>query len=126
MKKKKQPKAAKGCLCRPAPKPLYPVSDHMALCSVSKRFTVNGRIIADLMHSEKIRGNVKDHVVLSGSSLLDCEGTFEMRHTDEEGGEGRLTVPAVCIVHKRKLHKIIGDKQAARFWKPGFGRVKHG
>ena len=81
---------------------------------------MNGRIIADLMHSEKMRGNAKDYVILSGSTLLDFNGTFDMRQD-----EGALSVPKVCLVHKRKLHNIIGEEQAARFWRPGFGRIKH-
>ena len=124
-KKAKTPKAAKGCLCNPLPKPLHPVGNHMAACPISKRFTVNGRIIADLMHSEKMRGNLKDHVILSGSSLLDYSGTFEMLIKDDDGADQKLSVSSVCIVHKRRLHKIIGVEQAERFWKPGFGRVKN-
>lgn len=119
--KPKKPKPAKGCLCRPGPKPLYPVSDHAAICPVSKRYTTNGRIIADMLHSEKMRGNAKDYVVVSGSSLLDFDGTYEMRLDD-----AKLKVPSVALVHKRNLRKIIGDEQAARFWKPGYGRVRSG
>lgn len=136
MKKKAQPKSsnpAKGCLCNPRPKPLHPIGEHLAACPISKRYTVNGRIIADMMHSEKIRGNAKDYVILSGSSLIDFNGTFEMRHQEIDevtglpvGKEGTLNAPSVALVHKRNLHKIVGVAQAARFWKPGFGRVTGG
>lgn len=118
--KTKKSKPAKGCLCHPAPKQLYPVSDHAASCPISKRYTTNGRIIADMLHTEKIRGNPKDYVILSGASLMDFDGTYEMRH---DGGS--LSVPSVHLVHKRRLHNIIGAKQAARFWVPGIGR-RHG
>lgn len=131
--KTKKRKTAKGCQCSPAPKPLLPVSGHSAVCPISRRYTVNGKVIADMMHSEKMRGNYKDHVILSGSSLLDYNGTFEMRlqPIDSVTGlpidkEKKLSVPSVCIVHKRKLHNFIGDEQAALFWKPGFGRISHG
>lgn len=112
---------AKGCRCPPHGKSLYPINDHVAACPISKRYTTNGRIIADMLHNEKIRGNAKNYVVVSGSSLLDFGGTYDMRIDDAE-----LKVPSVALVHKRNLRKIIGDEQAARFWKPGFGRVRSG
>lgn len=120
-KKSKQPKPAKPakmCLCSPRQKPYFPISAHTAGCPVSKSFTANGRVIADMMHSEKMRGNVRDYVVLSGNTLIDFHGTFDMR---KDGG--KLSVPKVCIVHKRNLYKFVGYEQAERFWKPGFGRV---
>ena len=118
--KVKRPKPAKGCLCAPMPKPLYPVADHNARCPISKRYTVNGRIIADMMHTQKMRGNPKDYVILSGSSLLDFDGTYEVRR------EVGKALALVCIVHKRNLQNVIGPKESARFWKPGFGRVRNG
>lgn len=119
--KPKKTRAAKGCLCPPQGKPLFPVGDHVATCPISKRYTVNGRIIADMMHSEKMRGKAKDYVILSGATLMDFNGTYEIRRDD-----GVKPKPTVYLAHKKNLHKIIGAEQAARFWRPGFGRVRNG
>ena len=120
--KKKQtgPKPAKACRCAPQ-KPLNPVSAHALLCPVSKRHTANGRIISDLMHSKKVRGNAKDYVVLSGATLIDFHGSYEMRL---EGTQ--LKISKVRLVHKRNLHRFIGSERAANFWRPGFGRISYG
>jgi len=84
--------------------------------------TANGRIIRDLMLSNKVKGNFKDFVIIAGERLLDWCGSYDILSDDGS----KVTAKAVALVHKSKLRNIIGEEQARRFWHPGIGRVHAG
>lgn len=115
----KRSKLARNCLCSPK-RSTYPVNDHSVVCPVRRMFnTTNGRIIADMLFSEKVRGSPRDYVILSGSSLLEFNGTYEVKIDDG----AKLRFSGVLLVHKRKLHRFIGKVEASRFWRARIGRV---
>ena len=116
--KPKRAKIARDCVCTPK-RPTFPLNDHGMVCPVKRIYnTTNGRIIADMLFSEKMKGNPRNYVVLSGSSLLDYNGTYEINLDDGY----KLRFSGVLLVHKRKLHHFIGDAEAGRFWRRGLGR----
>lgn len=113
--KKKRPKLARNCTCE-TKRPLHPLSNHVHVCPVYRiHRTTNGRIIADMLVREKMGGNPRDFVILSGTSMLEYNGTWEVQLDD--GYKLRFT--GVLLVHKRKLHTFIGAEQAARYWHLG-------
>lgn len=115
----KRSRLARNCLCNPK-RPTYPVNDHAVVCPVRRMFnTVNGRIIADMLFSENMKGNPRNYVILSGSSLLEFNGTYEVKIDNG----AKLRFSGVLLVHKRKLHNFIGDNEASRFWRQRIGRV---
>lgn len=81
--------------------------------------TANAKMINDLMVEDKIKGNFKDYVIISGNRLINWKGSFEI-HLDEGVTTG---VNGVALIHKNKLHNVIGEEEAARFWHPQFGRL---
>ncbi len=85
---------------------------------VEKTPTTNGRVIRDMLLAEKIRGNPKDYVIISGLRLIDYNGSYDIRLEN-----GKASPKTVFLMHKRKLHNVIGDEQARRFWRQGLGRV---
>lgn len=118
--KRKRDKPARNCTCQPAPRPIYPINDHGVACPVRRLIkTTNGRIIADMMHAQKLKGNPRDYVILSGASLLEFNGTYEVKIDDG----AKLKFAGVLLVHKRKLHHFIGEGEASRFWRARIGRV---
>lgn len=88
--------------------------------------TVNGVMIRDLMIAHKIDGHFKDHVIIAGARLLDWQATWDIKFTDDKGlaaEDCEVITGAMAVVHKRRLHKILGPDVAANFWRPGIGRV---
>lgn len=81
--------------------------------------TANAKTIKALMVSKKVKGNFKDYVIITGNRLVDWRGTFSI--TVDEGH--RLGVDGLALIHKNRLHMIIGDEQAKRFWHPQLGRI---
>lgn len=120
-KTKKPAKVAKGCICNPQ-LPEFPLGAHVAICPVRQRYSVNGRMIAELMHAEKKRGNPKDYVVISGYRLLDHAGSYDLKLPDGK----TIGIKGVRLVHKSKLREYLGEELAARFWKGGRRRADHG
>ena len=82
--------------------------------------SANSMTIRRLMATRAIKGRPENYVVIAGSKILDCSGTFNAVLSN--GGE-QVGTEQVYLVHKRDLAKVIGDKAAARFWTPGEGRV---
>lgn len=80
--------------------------------------TPNAKIIRDLMITQKIRGGFKDYVVIVGKRIVDWQGSYDMV---TENGQ-TVGVKNMALVHKSKLHNIVGAELAARFWRPGIGR----
>ncbi len=76
-------------------------------------------MIRKLMASRAIRGNPENYVVIIGSELIDCSGSYSA--VLSEGG--KVFGDTVALVHKRDLAKVIGEEAALRFWEPGVGRV---
>jgi hypothetical protein len=70
----------------------------------------NEKVIRDLMKIKKYRGNPKDYVVLAGDNVMDVDGSVPVKRKTEQGRD------KVLLLHKKDLHKIIDDAQAARFW----------
>ena len=81
--------------------------------------TANARTIKAMMLEEKVKGNFKDYVIITGNRLLDWRSSYSI--TVDEGYT--LGVNGVALVHKKKLHMIIGDEQAKQFWHPQLGRI---
>lgn len=81
--------------------------------------SANARIIRDLMFTQNIKGNYKDYVVLAGKRLIDWQGSYDM--VTEEGKT--VGVQNMALVHKSKLHKIVGEQLASHFWRRGIGRI---
>lgn len=78
----------------------------------------NATIVRDLMRDSGVDGSYKDHVVVAGRRLIDWQGQYDVVSVDEEGKKDRdvVVVDGMAIVHKRHLHKIIGDEWGAKFW----------
>jgi hypothetical protein len=117
-KAKRAPKTDRACLCHPVKKPTFPIISHAITCPVRRRFTDNGRMIAELMHSKRIKGSPKDYVIVVGQRLIDYRGTYDIR-----GLEARHGFAGVNLVHKRELERFVGSEQSRRFWRRGVGRV---
>jgi hypothetical protein len=83
--------------------------------------TSNGKMIAKLMHSRKIRGNPKDWCIIAGARLIDYNGSYDIKHEDFT----ELEHDGVVLVEKRKLHLALGDEIAARFWNRKVGARVH-
>jgi hypothetical protein len=81
--------------------------------------TANAKTIKALMISKKVKGHYKDYVIITGNRLVDWQGTFNI--TVDDGYT--LGVDGLALIHKKRLHMIIGDEQAKRFWHPQLGRI---
>lgn len=81
--------------------------------------TANAKMIKDLMAEKGLKGNYKDHVIIAGNRLINWKGSFDIQL--EEGST--FGVDGVALIHKSKLHNIIGDEEARRFWHPQFRRL---
>ena len=65
------------------------------------------RVMVRLMKKAGVQGDVRDYVVVSGAMLLD----YRQQYT--------LSCPATdkpVIVHKRLLHRLVGQRVAGQFW----------
>lgn len=74
--------------------------------------TSNGKMISRLMHARRVRGNPKNWCIIAGSRLIDYNGSYDIKHEDST----ELKHDGVALVEKRKLHLVLGDEVAARFW----------
>jgi hypothetical protein len=73
----------------------------------------NARVIANLMQTKGVRGNVKDFVVIAGFRIMDFQGSFDIRKEDDLTTVG---IDGIRLVHKRELHGIVGEELASNFW----------
>jgi hypothetical protein len=71
--------------------------------------SILGTKIRDYMKATKTRGNPKDFVLFIGNEMLDEWGKYQVNRN------GEMLSP-VWLVHKRDLHRVIGPKEAAKFW----------
>lgn len=76
----------------------------------------NEKMIADMLRATKTRGNPRDYVLISGARLIDHTGAYDLIARD-----GTVGVNGVALVHKRRLHKLVGEELAALFWRRRFG-----
>jgi len=74
----------------------------------------NARIIANLMITKGVRGNVKDFVVIAGFRIMDFQGSFDIRKEDDLNTT--VGIDGIRLVHKRELHTIVGEELASTFW----------
>lgn len=81
--------------------------------------TPNAKLINDLMVEKRVEGDFKDYVIISGSRLIDWKKSFDIKLD----GDKSLGIDGVALIHKRRLHNIVGDEEASRFWHPGLGRI---
>lgn len=77
-----------------------------------------GQIVRRLMLERKVRGNVKDFMVLHGALMMDYEGTYEL-HWNRDGS--KANIEPVLLVHKRELAKVMVPEVARLFWNPSLG-----
>lgn len=115
---KRTVKVDTACQCHPVRKATFPIMSHSINCPVRRRYTDNGRMIAELMHSKKIKGSPKDFVIVVGRRLIDYQGTYDIR-----GLEAKHGFAGVSLVHKRELDRVVGPNESRRFWRRGLGRV---
>lgn len=105
---KKQVEQAKAGVKAKAKKP----ADRHA--EKTKDLAGNARIVADIMRTKGIRGNVKDYVVIAGYRIMDYQGSFDIRKDDGSGET--VGIEGIRLVHKRELHSVVGESLAAHFW----------
>lgn len=74
----------------------------------------NARIIANLMITKGVRGNVKDFVVIAGFRIMDFQGSFDIRKEDDL--TKTVGIDGIRLIHKRELHGIVGEEAASIFW----------
>lgn len=74
----------------------------------------NSRIVAEMMQSKGVRGNVKDFVVIAGFRIMDFQGSFDIRKDDGSGQT--VGIEGIRLVHKRELHAVVGESLASHFW----------
>lgn len=117
-KPKRKVKIDTACQCHPIKKPTFPILRHSVDCPVRRRYTDNGRMIAELMHSKGVKGSQKDFVIIVGRRLIDYRGTYDIR-----GLEAKHGFSGVNLVHKRDLEKYVGANESRRFWRRGLGRM---
>jgi hypothetical protein len=81
--------------------------------------TANGKMIQDLLDQRKVKGNYKDFMVIAGNRIIDWTGSWDVFNDKGEptGHDG------VILVHKSKIHTIVGEQFARRFWHPRLGRI---
>jgi hypothetical protein len=80
----------------------------------TKDLAGSARIVADMMQTKGIRGNVKDYVVIAGYRIMDFQGSFDIRKDDGSGET--VGIDGIRLVHKRELHTVVGETLAAHFW----------
>jgi hypothetical protein len=75
------------------------------------------KIIKELMTSKKIKGNVKDYVVIAGTTLMDVHGQYVLNTVDGKP----ITAQFMALIHKRNLYKLMGNA-AEVFWHRALGQ----
>lgn len=73
------------------------------------------------MVENQVRGSYKDYVIIAGYRLIEWTETVDIRND-----QGTVGVEGTVLIHKRRLAAVIGPEAAARYWKPGIGRVQTG
>lgn len=76
----------------------------------------NIEIIKALMKSRKQRGNPKNFVVVSGSTILDYAGTYNLMYKDKDGESQEAKTEGVGLYHKRDLCRLFGEEIGSKFW----------
>lgn len=74
------------------------------------------------MLANRVKGNHKDYVIITGSRLMDWSGSYDIRHS-ADGKIVQAPASAVALIHKSKLRNVIGEEAASAFWRTSFGRV---
>jgi hypothetical protein len=86
----------------------------------------NVKIIANMLAAERKRtgkrvpGRLKDYVVIAGYRIIDVWSTHDIKMDNGE----TIGVEGVKLVHKSKLHSLIG-KTADAFWNQKLRRRVH-
>ncbi len=73
----------------------------------------NESMIQDFLDLVGNKSNPKDFVIISGLRMIDVSGSFDIKMKENPG---KPPPSGVFIVHKKDLHKVIGDELASRFW----------
>lgn len=82
-----------------------------------RKLTVNGHRIVELLKMTHKRGNPKDFVIIVGKRMMDYWGSYDM-----ENKEGKtIGIEGVALIHKKELHKVVGDELASKFWSRRLG-----
>ena len=80
--------------------------------SVPRGLTNWGQKIWSFMNDHKVKGNFRDFVLFVGDQMYDNSGQYTVRR--EQSAEGEAAY--VALLHKQKLHQVIGEKAAEKFW----------
>lgn len=73
----------------------------------------NTHMMKKMLQARKIKGNYKNYVIISGTRLLDYHDSYVM--------SGKDIVFGMELIHKRDLHKHVGDDLAKLFWNKSCG-----
>ncbi len=76
--------------------------------------TPNGKMIGKFMSEVGEKGSYKDFVIITDNRLVDYTGSCEINRPNRENDE-------MALVHKRDLHKIIGE-ESKRYWDLELGK----
>ena len=74
--------------------------------------TTNGRLINNLMIARSAKGDYRDYVLFTGSTIIDWLGSWDAFTMDGVP----VGVEGVALVHKSRLHSVVGEKWASKFW----------
>lgn len=80
--------------------------------------TANGKIIKDFMDEEGLKGDYRDHVIITGNRLIDYQGSYTIAF-----GEGQEMKDKMYLLHKSKLVNVLTEEMAAKLWHPKLGRI---
>lgn len=73
----------------------------------------NESMIQDFLDLVGNKSNPKDFIIISGLRMIDVSGSFDIKM--KENPE-KPPPSGVYIVHKKDLHKVIGEELASKFW----------
>ena len=76
--------------------------------------TINGRRIEELLRLTKKKGNPKDFVIIVGYRLIDYWADYNLIN---EAGKTIGVEKGIALIHKKDLHKVLGEEFAAKFWR---------
>lgn len=82
----------------------------------------NGQLVRDFMVSNKVVGDYRNYVVISGDIVTDYKKKFTLSVTGDDGTKKSFGVEGIALVHKSRLRFVIGKESAAEFWHQIFGR----
>lgn len=77
----------------------------------------NAKLIFQFMKTNKIKGDYRDYVLISGDRLINWDNSYncETKNIEKDG---------IKLVHKRNLKNILSEENAAVFWHPKLGRQR--